>query len=181
MDNDKENTREIFPEIPGKTYGLMALVRGRTPLVEKEPEDTEFVWPELFFKELLSILTVVCVVMVISLAFNAPLEEHASPSVTPNPAKAPWYFLGLQEMVSWTNPVVGGVILPGIIVFALMALPYVNRSMAGIGVWFSPERRWANFLFTLFVVTVLATVIVGTFLRGPNWGFYWPWEQWPTH
>ena len=104
----------------------------------------------------------------------APLEEMADPTRTPNPAKAPWYFLGLQELVHY-SAFVGGVLVPTLIVLALVALPYVDRRPHGVGRWFAPERRFANTVFTVLVVVACTLTIVGTLFRGPNWAWTWPW------
>ena len=104
----------------------------------------------------------------------APLEEIADPTRTPNPAKAPWYFLGLQELVHY-SALVGGVLVPTLLVVALLALPYVDRSPAGAGRWFAPERRVTNVVFTAGRRLVVSTVI-GTLFRGPNWAWVWPWK-----
>jgi len=122
---------------------------------------------------------VTIIIMGMSVLFNAPLEEIANPSITPNPAKAPWYFLGIQEMVSWGDPFWMGVFVPTVGVILLILIPYLDRSQIGTGVWLHPSRRLHNILFTAFAVIFIGLIIVGTFMRGPNWGFYWPWQEWP--
>ncbi len=164
-----------------KSYGLMNLVEGKTPQVGKEPEEMTTSWPHLFTRELNLFLLVMILIMGMSVLFDAPLEEMANPAVTPNPAKAPWYFLGLQELLSWGPPFWGGIFVPSVVVFALILIPYLDRSRIGTGVWFHPSRRLHNILFTIFVVVAIGLIIVGTYMRGPNWAFYWPWEAWPTH
>jgi quinol-cytochrome oxidoreductase complex cytochrome b subunit len=104
----------------------------------------------------------------------APLEEIANPTRTPNPAKAPWYFLGLQELVHY-SALIGGVIVPALVVIALLALPYVDRRPGGTGRWFAPERVVANTVFAAFVLAAVALTIVGTLFRGANWNWVWPW------
>ena len=143
-----EETAGAFPPST-KTWGLMALTRRPTASVEsRDPEDEVFAWPHLLYRELLVALGVVIVLHVVSLVFMAPLEEMADPTRTPNPAKAPWYFLGLQELVHY-SAFVGGVLVPTLIVLALLALPYVDRDPRGVGRWFAPERRLANTIFTV--------------------------------
>lgn len=164
-----------------KSYGLMNLVEGETPQVGKEPEEMITAWPHLLRRELNLFLLVLIVIMGMSVFFNAPLEEMANSSVTPNPAKAPWYFLGLQELVSWGPPFWGGVFAPTVAVVLLILIPYIDRGRRGTGVWFHPSRRRYNILFTVFVAVTIGLIVVGTFMRGPNWGFYWPWESWPSH
>jgi quinol-cytochrome oxidoreductase complex cytochrome b subunit len=163
-----------------KSYGLMNLVEGKTPQVGKEPEEMITTWPHLLFREVVLFIKVTIIIMGMSVLFDAPLDEIANPSVTPNPAKAPWYFLGVQELVSWGHPFWWGVFIPTVVVTLLMLIPYVDRGLIGTGVWFHPDRRIPNILFTVFVVVTIGLIIVGTFMRGPNWGFYWPWEEWTT-
>ncbi|MGO9001398.1 MAG: cytochrome b [Limisphaerales bacterium] len=161
-----------------KTYGLMELARGTTPQVGKNPEDEVFSWPHLVFRELLLFLLVTAVVLFLSIFWNAPLEELANPIHPPNPAKAPWYFLGLQELVSY-SAFWGGVVVPGLLVTALMLLPYMDRQRKGVGRWFARERVVANTIFTVCLVTAIVLTIIGTLFRGPNWGWVVPWEQPP--
>jgi quinol-cytochrome oxidoreductase complex cytochrome b subunit len=158
-----------------KTYGLMAFVRRPTVSVEaRDPNDEVFAWPHLLYREVLVALGVVIALHATSLLFMAPLEEMADPTRTPNPAKAPWYFLGLQELVHY-SAFVGGVLIPTLLVLALVALPYVDRRPRGIGRWFAPERRVANTVFTAIVAVTVVLTVVGTFFRGPNWAWTWPW------
>ena len=158
-----------------KTYGLMELARGTTPMVGIKPEEEMFTWPNLIFREILLFLATVAVVLVLSIAFNAPLEEMANPVHPPNPAKAPWYFLGLQELVSY-SAFWGGVIVPALIVCALLLLPYLDSKRRGVGVWFSRERKLAIGVFTVCLVTAVALTVIGTAFRGPNWSFQAPWK-----
>jgi quinol-cytochrome oxidoreductase complex cytochrome b subunit len=170
-----EEDSGVFPAST-KTHGLMALSRRPRASVEaRDPDDEVFAWPHLLFRELLVMLAVVIVLHVVSLVFMAPLEEMADPTRTPNPAKAPWYFLGLQELVHY-SALVGGVIVPTLIVAALVSLPYFDRSRTGIGRWFAPERRIANTIFTALVIVSVGLTIIGTLFRGPNWAWVWPWQ-----
>jgi quinol-cytochrome oxidoreductase complex cytochrome b subunit len=165
----------VFPAST-RTYGLMALSRRPRASVEaRDPNDEVFAWPHLLFRELLVALAVVVVLHVVSLVFMAPLEDMADPTRTPNPAKAPWYFLGLQELVHY-SALVGGVIVPTVIVAALVTLPYLDRSRAGTGRWFAPERRVINTVFTALVIISVGLTIIGTLFRGPNWAWDWPWN-----
>jgi quinol-cytochrome oxidoreductase complex cytochrome b subunit len=169
-----EEVSGTFPA-SSKTYGLMALTRRPTASVEaRDARDEVFAWPHLLYREILVALGVVIVLHAASLLFMAPLEEMADPTRTPNPAKAPWYFLGLQELVHY-SAFVGGVLVPGLVVVALLALPYVDRSPRGVGRWFAPERRLANLIFTVLVVVASLLTVIGTFFRGPNWAWTWPW------
>ena len=158
-----------------RSYGLMAMTdRPAQPLVEADPDDDVLAWPHLLYRELLVLLVVLVVLHGIALLFNAPLEEIADPTRTPNPAKAPWYFLGLQELVSY-SALVGGVLVPTILVIALVLAPYVDPNPGGVGVWFAPERRWANRIFAALAVTAVVLTLIGMLFRGPNWAWVWPW------
>jgi quinol-cytochrome oxidoreductase complex cytochrome b subunit len=169
-----EETAGTFPAST-KTWGLMALTRRPTASVEaRDPEDEVFAWPHLLYREVLVALAVVIALHVASLLFMAPLEEMADPTRTPNPAKAPWYFLGLQELVHY-SAFVGGVLVPTLVVVALLALPYVDRHPRGVGRWFAPERWLANTVFTALVAVASVLTIIGTFFRGPYWAWTWPW------
>jgi hypothetical protein len=107
---------------------------------------------------------------------DAPLEEPANAAAPPNPSKAPWYFLGLQEMVAY-NAFWGGVAIPSMIVLGLMAIPYLDRNPYGSGVWFHRSRYFAIFLYTVFMTVQAILIVVGTYFRGANWGWVWPWTE----
>jgi quinol-cytochrome oxidoreductase complex cytochrome b subunit len=131
-------------------------------------------WPHLVFRELALLVLVLVVVNLAALLVNAPLEEIADATRTPNPAKAPWYFLGLQELVHY-GAIFGGVVVPTALAVALVLLPYLDRRPGGVGVWFAQERRQANTVFALIALAVVGLTVVGTFFRGPNWAWVWPW------
>ncbi|GAB4364850.1 MAG: hypothetical protein Kow00128_06900 [Deltaproteobacteria bacterium] len=164
-----------------KSYGLMNLVEGKTPQVGHDPDKMVTAWPNLLMWEVNLFLLVTIFIMGMSILFNAPLEEMANSAVTPNPAKAPWYFVGLQELLSWGNPIWGGIVVPGLTVLALLAVPYLDRSREGTGEWFHPSRRRAMAVYTAIAVAAIVLILVGEFLRGPNWHLYWPWQEWPVH
>jgi quinol-cytochrome oxidoreductase complex cytochrome b subunit len=155
-----------------------------------EEQNSVAATPHLLRRLWLVTLVTLVVVAVLTIVFPAPLEAPANPSVTPNPAKAPWYFLWLQEIVTITTvtigsftfngALIGGVLLPGLLLALAVWWPYRDRSGPGaVGVWFSPERRAANRVFLLICLFIILLTVVGTFLRGPYWDFYWPWEAWP--
>ncbi len=170
-----EEVSGVFPAST-KTYGLMALARRpRASVEERDPSDEVFAWPHLLYRELVVALAVLVVLHAVSLLFMAPLEEMADPTRTPNPAKAPWYFLGLQELVHY-SALAGGVIVPTLIVVALFVLPYVDRHKAGAGQWFAPERRTANTVFTGLAIVFASLTVIGTWFRGANWAWVWPWK-----
>jgi quinol-cytochrome oxidoreductase complex cytochrome b subunit len=156
-----------------KTYGLMEVVTGK-PIFEQvtpeEEEDTVFSYPYAFVREAVTLMATVTTIMTMSLFLNAPLEELANPAKTPNPAKAPWYFLGLQELVSH-SALLGGVVAPALMVIALLVIPYIDRNPSRR----PRDRKWAIWLFTAFVVVNLVLIVVGTFFRGPGWALVPPW------
>jgi quinol-cytochrome oxidoreductase complex cytochrome b subunit len=159
---------------PKKTYGFQGLVRGPLTKVGEIPDNTVFSWPNLFLAELFTFVVTLSAILVVSLLFNAPLEEPVNALHPPNPAKAPWYFLGLQEMVSY-SAFWGGIGVPTIFVLLLLGAPYLDRGPGGVGKWFSRDRLLANTIFITFVVANIIFVIIGTFFRGANWAFVTPW------
>jgi quinol-cytochrome oxidoreductase complex cytochrome b subunit len=180
--DESGDTVERIPldELPqNKSYGLMELARGTTPQVGKDPEDEVFSWPHLVFREMILFLIVAVVVLFLAIFWNAPLEQLANPIHPPNPAKAPWYFLGLQELVSY-SAFWGGVVVPGLLVTALLLLPYFDRRRIGVGRWFARERAVAISVFTVCLVAAIVFTIIGTLFRGPNWGWVRPWEPPPA-
>jgi quinol-cytochrome oxidoreductase complex cytochrome b subunit len=156
-----------------KTYGLMEVVTGK-PIFEtitpEEEEDTVFSYPYAFVREAVVLMGTVTTIMIMSLFLNAPLEQLANPAKTPNPAKAPWYFLGLQELVSH-SALLGGVVAPALMVLALLLIPYLDRNPSRR----PADRKWILWVFTLFVVANIVLIIVGTFFRGPGWALVPPW------
>ena len=233
-----------FARGPLKTYALMELVGGTSPMVGAQaPEEEIPSWPHLVFPLVVLFEVVLAVVMVLGVFFNAPLEELANFTHPPNPAKAPWYFLGLQELVSY-SALVGGVVVPGLLILGLMSIPYVDREAEGEGIWFTSPRGkrvalwsilatapftvllillnaymgvrrlfteapqaladllnpatlllvgiaafsilvgWrtgsrrlaAIALFSCFLSAYVVLMVIGTFFRGPNWGWIWPWN-----
>jgi quinol-cytochrome oxidoreductase complex cytochrome b subunit len=125
----------VFTEEPRKTYHLAAIVRGTTPAVDNGPENTVPSMPHLMYAELAAFMLTVFVCLALSLVFDAPLKELADPAVPENPAKAPWYFLGLQELVSF-SAFMGGIGIPAIVVLGLGLIPYLDRETGGTGKWF---------------------------------------------
>lgn len=232
---------------PEKTYGLMSLIRGNTPQVGNYSDDTVPTWPNVLIAEGAVFIFCLAAMCLLSLFFDAPLKELANPAVPENPAKAPWYFLGLQELVSY-SAFVGGILVPSITVLGLMLIPFLDRELNDVGVWFSGSkgisvvkrsavygffslvaliaftikfgwlRSWfpgvpqiviiainpatviiglfalwyfkilketgsmrlaSIAAFTLFIIGFAVLTYVGTFLRGPNWDFFWLQSQWP--
>ena len=137
------------------------------------------VWPYLMRMEFLVALIVTVLLMVWSITLNAPLEEPANPNLTMNPAKAPWYFLGLQEMLVYFDPWIAGVVMPTLIIIGLMAIPYVDANPLGNGYYTFKQRRIAILSFGFgFIVLWISMVIIGTFIRGPGWMWFWPGQTW---
>jgi quinol-cytochrome oxidoreductase complex cytochrome b subunit len=239
----------VFTDAPAKTYQLAAIVRGRTPAVGRGPEHTVPSMPHLFYAELGVMMLTLLVCVALALISDAPLKELANPGVPENPAKAPWYFLGLQEMVSF-SAFMGGVGIPAIVLLGLALIPYLDREKSGTGEWFGGPGGWplvrrsaivglaapmlieafairfgwlrewvphipqllvtafnpatlltavyaaysiwcirrhqsvragALGLFTCFLAGFVVLTVIGTYFRGPNWGFYWSPAQWPGH
>src|SRR3990172_3107613 len=139
------------------------------------------VWPYLMRIEFLAAIIVTLILMVWSITLDAPLEEPASPSKTPNPAKAPWYFLGLQEMLVYFDPWIAGVILPGLIIVGLMIIPYIDTNPRGGGYYSFHQRKFAMIVFGFGYMLWVVLIIIGTFFRGPGWYFFYPWEEWDVH
>src|SRR5438128_2393023 len=152
---------------------------GGIPWEKTETNEKLFVWPDLVFTEMLCMILLTIVMIVWSVGLRAPLEEAANPTSSPNPAKAPWYFLGLQEMLVYFDPWLAGVVLPGLIIVGLMAIPYIDTNPKGNGYYAFRERKWEIGVFLYgFLVLWSFLIITGTFLRGPNWNFFGPYEYW---
>ena len=133
-------TDEIFPRGSEKTYSLAELMPGEGPVVGKGPEDTVFAFPIVLLWELLLLLGSTLAIFLFSLVKQAPLEGIANPMVTTDPAKAPWYFVGLQELLEHMHPLLAGVLIPGALILFLIVLPYLDTSREGVGIWFSSRR-----------------------------------------
>lgn len=141
-------------------------------------EEKIHVWPYLARKEFLVLVVVTVMLFAWSVLLDAPLEEQANPTLTPNPAKAPWYFVGLQEMLVYFDPWIAGVVLPSLIIFGLAAVPYLEINPQGRGYYTWAERRTEIVVFCFGFFLWVGLIIIGTFMRGPGWMWFWPWEQW---
>ncbi len=149
---------------------------------EAKMDDKVQVWPYLVRMEFLMSIVVMAVLVVWSVFLDAPLEEPANRALTPNPSKAPWYFLGLQELLVYFDPWIAGVVLPTLIIIGLMAIPYVDINEKGNGYYTFKERKFAILTFCFgFLILWVALIVLGTFMRGPGWNFFWPWEKWDPH
>ncbi|MBI5464573.1 MAG: cytochrome b N-terminal domain-containing protein [Ignavibacteriales bacterium] len=188
-------TAEDVAPIKSKTYSLLGVTGGSTVHVQtsmvNEEKNSVPSAPHLVRRIVAVSIATLVVVVVLAALFPAPLEEPANPSVTPNPAKAPWYFLWLQEIVTDTTiplgaftingALIGGILLPGLLIVLALWWPYRDKSgIETVGVWFAPARNRQNTIFIAICLLIIAFTIIGTFLRGPYWNFYWPWETWPT-
>jgi menaquinol-cytochrome c reductase cytochrome b/c subunit len=172
-------TDEIFPKNTNKSYTLVEVMRGDSPMVGKGTDNTVFSFPVVLLMEIILLLGVTFVIFVFSLIKQAPLEAIANPLVTTDPAKAPWYFMGLQELLEHMHPFVAGVLIPGLLVGFLVSIPYIDRARTNAGVWFSNRRGKRIVVFTaLYVLIVMPAYILldNTFslreiLRGsvPDW------------
>jgi hypothetical protein len=150
----------------------------RKPLTD----DKIHTWPHLVRAEFLCAIFVIVVMILWSLLIDAPLEEPANPTRTPNPSKAPWYFLGLQEMLVYFDPWHAGVVLPSLIIVGLMIIPFIDINPAGNGYYCYEERKYEILTFFFgFHILWVSMIIIGTFFRGPGWNLFWPWEYWDPH
>jgi quinol-cytochrome oxidoreductase complex cytochrome b subunit len=136
------------------------------------------VWPHLIKREYIGAAATTLFIMVWSILQNAPLEAIANPNVTTNPSKAPWYFVGLQELLVYFDPWIAGVVMPGLIIVGLIAIPYIDTNPKGVGYYAWKERKFANTLFMLGIVMWFGLIFIGYACRGPNYAWYWPWESW---
>jgi hypothetical protein len=168
--------KKMEPE--DKRLRVLAVVESASPVRFKDSAKERFVWPDLVIKELLAAIGIIVVLIVWALLVDAPLRAEADPSWTENPAKAPWYFLGLQELLVYFDPWLAGVIIPTLIAFGLMAIPFIDCFNPVSGHYRLARRKKASAIFLFGFFMWFALIVVGTFFRGPSWHFYWPWESW---
>ncbi|HXA06691.1 MAG TPA: hypothetical protein VNY30_17720 [Bryobacteraceae bacterium] len=137
------------------------------------------VWPYLLRIEFLAAIIVTLLLMVWSITLNAPLEEPSNPTLTMNPSKAPWYFLGLQEMLVYFDPWIAGVVMPSLIIVGLMVIPYIDANPLGNGYYTFKQRKFSILTFIFgFIVLWVTMIIIGTLIRGPGWMWFWPGMTW---
>ncbi len=172
-DNDR-----LITELEADPVKKKTAYRKTQPYKKGWPQEVH-VWPFLLRVEFLAAIIVTLILMVWSITLNAPLEEPSNPNLTMNPAKAPWYFLGLQEMLVYFDPWIAGVVMPTLIIFGLMAIPYIDTNPLGSGYYTFKQRKFAisTFLFG-FIVLWLSMIMSGTFIRGPGWMWFWPGQTW---
>jgi menaquinol-cytochrome c reductase cytochrome b/c subunit len=162
------------PAASDHTHRLLALVPpGGIQQVQSKQMDKVYTWPHLLLVEFVALLAVGSLLLVVSFFLDAPLGSLANPNEVPVISKAPWYFMGLQELLRYFHPMVGGITLPGVVVVLLMAAPYIDKNPSA-----KPEnRKVANLAFTFFLTFWGILVIIGSFLRGPGYEWVWPWVQ----
>ena len=160
MVDENQVEDEIFPKDSDKSYALVELMPREGPMVDRGPEDTVFSFPIVLLWELILLLGVTLVIFLFSLIKQAPLDEIANPMITADPAKAPWYFVGLQELLEHMHPAVAGVLVPSLLVLFLLAVPYIDSSRVGVGVWFSSSRGRRITLFTSIYTAVVMTAYI---------------------
>jgi quinol-cytochrome oxidoreductase complex cytochrome b subunit len=141
---------------------------------ERAVDDTVFTWPHLLVRHAVVALGVAAAVLALGVTFAAPLRGLANPNLTPEPAKAPWYFAGLQELLSHFDPLVAGILVPVGAVIALVLLPYIDRNPSTV----ARDRKVAIVVFTGLLATAVILTVIGTFFRGPGWEFIAPWTHW---
>ncbi len=158
------------------------IAKGEKPNEFADSREKVLVWPDLVYIEFIALVSISALLLVWALALPAPLEEPANPTVSPNPSKAPWYFLGLQEMLVYFDPWIAGVVFPTIIILGLMSIPYIDNNRKGAGYYTFAERKMAVSIFLFcWLCLWIFLISIGTFLRGPNWNFFGPFEYWDLH
>jgi len=167
-------TTEARPPSTQKRYRTLAVVKQESVTrIEKQLEDSVFVWPHLLVREFMAAMLMTVMLTVVSIVIDAPLRAHSDPNLTPNPAKAPWYFLGLQEELHYFPPTVAGVLLPGLVLVGLALVPYLDRNPSRA----YADRKLSITLFTMFAIFFAVTVLIGSFFRGSGWLWVWPWQH----
>ena len=178
---DKDSgSAAVLPKRPQTSDGLAAKIKGAAG-EKMGPEDTALVWPNLVYIEFICLLFATAVLLFLSLVSPAPLEELASADTTPNPTKAPWYFLGLQELLVFFDPWLAGVVLPTMIIIGLVLLPYIDPNPRGKGYYTYSERKFAILGFSFGLALWYILIVIGVWFRGLDWQWYWPWDDWSVH
>jgi quinol-cytochrome oxidoreductase complex cytochrome b subunit len=159
--------------VPERVQRLLAVVKPEAiQKIERQPMDRVNVWPHLMAAEFVALLVVMLLITIFSVVVDAPLRQLANFNQTPNPSKAPWYFLGLQELLRYWHPQVAGVTIPTVIIIGLMAAPFIDRNPSTR----PDDRKLAIVLFTFFVISFAILGTIGMFFRGPGFNFVFPWE-----
>jgi quinol-cytochrome oxidoreductase complex cytochrome b subunit len=180
---EEEATANPAPTVPptaraelygGRTRMLGVVDRQSITAEERAVDDTVFTWPHLLVRHVVVALGVSATVLALGVAFAAPLRGLANPNLTPEPAKAPWYFAGLQELLSHFDPLVAGILIPTGAVLTLVLLPYIDRNPSTVG----RRRKVAIVIFSSLLAIAVVLTVIGTFFRGPGWHFIAPWTHW---
>ncbi|HYP22663.1 MAG TPA: menaquinol-cytochrome c reductase cytochrome b subunit [Actinomycetota bacterium] len=162
------------PAVPERVQRLLAVVKPEAiQKVERRPMDRVNVWPHLMAAEFVSLLVVLAAVTFFSIAVDAPLRELSNFNQTPNPSKAPWYFLGLQELLRYFHPQVAGVTIPQVIIIILFAFPFIDRNPSTR----PDDRKLAIVVFSFFMLSFAVLTTIGMFFRGPGFNWVYPWES----
>ena len=150
--------------------------------MKTEHNDREvFTFPDLVSLEFIAIIAAIILLSIWSVSIDAPLKAIADPNWTENPAKAPWYFVGLQEVLVYFDPWIAGVVLPMMIITGLAIIPYIDPNPRGIGIYNYKDRKLVVTVFLSGYFLWFILIFIGQYLRGPNWQFYWFWEDWTVH
>ncbi|MCA9401450.1 MAG: cytochrome C [Candidatus Omnitrophica bacterium] len=158
------------------------LEKGLRPQEAEDAKEKILVWPDLVYIEFIALIICAALLIFWAMSLQAPLEEPANPTVSPNPSKAPWYFLGLQEMLVYFDPWLAGVLFPTVIMIGFMAIPFMDNNPKGAGYYTFSQRKMAISIFMFLWITLwIFLITTGTFLRGPNWNFFGPFEYWDAH
>ena len=159
-----------------RPYRLLALVKQDAVVrVQKEPDDTVMTWPHLLTIEFLAAVAMSIFLLLLGLFINAPLEELANPNVTPAVAKAPWYFLGLQELLAYFHPTVAGALTPAAVLVGSALIPYLDRR--NLHSTKPSDRKLEVTLFSVLWALGLTVTFIGIFFRGPGYAFVLPWSS----
>jgi menaquinol-cytochrome c reductase cytochrome b/c subunit len=155
-------------------YRLLGVVPREIEVrTKQEPDDTVFTWPHFLVRHAVVAGATVLVVFALAILFNAPLKDIANPNITPEVAKAPWYFAGLQELLAHMQPQVAGILVPGVVLAFLVLLPFIDRAKG----WRIRDRKMVVAIFTVVAITALLLTLIGSLFRGPHWTFVWPWHH----
>ncbi len=180
---EEEATARPAPAVPatapanlygGRTRVLGVVDRQSVTAEERSVDDTVFTWPHLLVRHVVVALGAAATVLALGVAFAAPLRGLANPNLTPEPAKAPWYFVGLQELLAHFDPLVAGILVPTGAVLTLVLLPYIDRNPTTV----ARRRKVAIVVFFGLLIAAVALTVIGTFFRGPGWKFVTPWQHW---
>jgi quinol-cytochrome oxidoreductase complex cytochrome b subunit len=174
VESDGRGPATAPPALYGERTRVLGVVdRESVTAEERTVDDTVFTWPHLIVRHVVVALSTSAVVLALGVAFAAPLQEIANPNLTPEPAKAPWYFSGLQELLNHFNPLIAGILVPTAGAITLILLPYIDKNPATE----ARNRKVAIVVFSLLLAVAVTLTVIGTFFRGPGWRFVVPWTH----